>query len=232
MTKSDRANAKKLKFDGVRFPVRFKNFDKIEEQNSLHINVFGYEGKQAYPIRLSKMTRSKGVNLHYVLMRNFNRFMYNITNHKEEKHFCMHCLQHFSTNEILEKHKEDRMVINGRQAVRMPSEKGKWMRFLDFKKRLGVPFVVYADFESIVKRVDNPKGVKTQQYQKHRACGYALKVGCCYSSEFSKPVEVYRGEDATRRFIERVLELKKEIMRTRKEHFNKPITMSRGMRRD
>ena len=67
---------------------------------------------------------TEGEKCHYVLMRDFNRFMYNITNHKEKRHFCMHCLQYFTTNEILEKHKEDCMVINGKQQLECLVRKG------------------------------------------------------------------------------------------------------------
>ena len=34
---------------------------------------------------------------HYVLIKEFNKFMYNQTKHKERKHFCMYCLQCFSS---------------------------------------------------------------------------------------------------------------------------------------
>ena len=55
---------------------------------------------------------------------------------------------------------------------------------------------------------------------------------CCYDDEFSKPVEVYRGRDAAHKFLERILEIKKEI---RGKHFCKPLVMSekdeRGFKR-
>ena len=42
------------------------------------------------------------------------------------------------------------MVNNGAQAVRMPGDETKWMKFENYHKQLEVPFVMYADFESIV----------------------------------------------------------------------------------
>ena len=103
----------------------------------------------------------------------------------------------------------------------MPSEEEKWVEFRNHHKQLPVPFVVYADFESIVERVDNllrpqlasskgePRGARTQQYQRHKGCGYGLKVVCRYDDRFSRSVETYRGENAIHRFLERLLEIER-----------------------
>ena len=34
---------------------------------------------------------------HYVFIKDFNRLMYSKTKHKDKKHFCMACLQSFTT---------------------------------------------------------------------------------------------------------------------------------------
>ena len=50
--------------------------------------------------------------------------MYNQTKHKERKYFCMYCLQCFSSEDILTKHKGVCIIIIGEQAIKMP-EKGE-----------------------------------------------------------------------------------------------------------
>lgn len=45
--------AQELNFQGVEFPVSVKDYYKIEVESSININVFGYEGKQFYPIFVS-----------------------------------------------------------------------------------------------------------------------------------------------------------------------------------
>ncbi|KAL9970109.1 hypothetical protein ACROYT_G022435 [Oculina patagonica] len=52
--KSDKAYVEKLNYDGINFPVNIKQFNKIEKQNEININVFGYEDKKPYPIFISK----------------------------------------------------------------------------------------------------------------------------------------------------------------------------------
>ena len=59
---------------------------------------------------------------HYTLIKDFDRFMYNQTKHKQRKHFCMYCLQCFSSEDVLNKHKTECIVINGEQAIKMPGK--------------------------------------------------------------------------------------------------------------
>ena len=53
ITTADREYAQRLDYTGVTFPVTIKDMDKVENQNSINVNVFGYD-KGAYPIRISK----------------------------------------------------------------------------------------------------------------------------------------------------------------------------------
>ena len=54
------------------------------------------------------------------------RFMYNYTKHKD-KHFCMYCLQCFTSAGTLGKHNKNCITVNGKQAVNMP--KGEKVQF-------------------------------------------------------------------------------------------------------
>ena len=42
-----------LNYQHTEFPVAVKHYNKIEKQNNININVFGYENKQFYPIYVS-----------------------------------------------------------------------------------------------------------------------------------------------------------------------------------
>ena len=43
-----------MDYTGIEFPVNQKQYNRIEKQNNIDINVFGYENKQPYPIYISK----------------------------------------------------------------------------------------------------------------------------------------------------------------------------------
>ena len=64
----------------------------------------------------------------------------------KKKYYCK-C---FSSEKILIEHKENCLVINGKQSVKLKSGS---ISFKNYFKQLLVPFKIYADFECILKRV-------------------------------------------------------------------------------
>ena len=237
--KTDKQYIEKLDYSGIEFPVTVKQINKIEKQNNICINLFGYEEKQKFPIFISKekftdhmelLLITEGENKHYVLIKDFNKFMFNQTKHEHRKHFCMHCLQCFSREDVLTEHKNNCISINGEQAIKMP-EKGDKVYFKNHHKQLSVPFVIYADFEAITEKVDScqPNNDKsyTEAYQNHKDCGYGYKVVCCYDDKYSKPVQIYRGENAVYKFMENMLEEVNWCKSKMKKHFNKPLKMTK-----
>ena len=237
--KVDKQYIEKLNYSGIEFPVCVKHYNKIEKQNSININVFRYENKQPYPIYISKeknedhmelLLITENENNHYVLIKDFNKFMYNQTKHEHRKHFCMHCLQCFSSDRVLINHKDICIQVNGTQAIKMPTKDNNILKFNNFHKQQPVPFVIYADFEAITEKIHGcqQEGKKsyTEAYQKHTDCGYGYKVVCCYDDKYTKPIQLYRGENAVYKFMENILEEVKWCKKVMKKHFNKPLKMS------
>ena len=237
--KVDKQYIEKLNYSGIEFPVCIKHYNKIEKQNSININVFGYENKQPYPIYISKeknedhmelLLITENENNHYVLIKDFNKFMYIQTKHEHRKHFCMHCLQCFSSDRVLINHKDICIQVNGTQAIKMPTKDNNILKFNNFHKQQPVPFVIYADFEAITEKIHGcqQEGKKsyTEAYQKHTDCGYGYKVVCCYDDKYTKPIQLYRGENAVYKFMENILEEVKWCKKVMKKHFNKPLKMS------
>ena len=245
ITKADRETVKRLDYTGVTFPVTVKDMKRIEKQNQINVNVFGWQpgkgtgGKgMAYPIRISETNFTDHLELlwieegdksHYVLIKNFDQFMTSFTKHHGRKYFCLHCLHCCSSARVLEMHREDCLAINGTQAIRMP-EAGSKIYFKNHQKMLPVPFAIYADFEAITEKIDNclpPDGQSyTSTYQSHKACGYGYKLVCRYDKRYSKPVEIYRGEDCIEKFIMKMLSEVKDCQRIVSEQFQKPLVMT------
>ena len=249
ITKADRESVKRLDYTGVTFPVTIKDIDKIEKQNKINICVFGYDG-EAYPIRISEANfpdhiellwiqeegaGKEGEKSHYVLIKDFNRFMSTYTKYDGRKYFCLRCLHCCSSARVLENHKQDCLAINGTQAIKMP-EAGSKIYFKNHKKMLPAPFAIYADFEAITEKIDGcqPSDGKsyTSTYQSHKACGYGYKLVCRYDNKYSKPVEIYRGEDAIDKFIVQMMNEVKDCRRIVREQFQKPLVMTDENERD
>ena len=142
----------------------------------------------------------------------------------------MHCLQCFSSERVLNNHKDNCIQLNGTQAVKMPDKDNNILKFNNFHKQQAVPFVIYADFEAITEKISGckPNNDKsyTEAYQKHTDCGYGYKVVCCYDDKYTKPVQIYRGEKAVYKFMEKMLEEVKYCKKVMKTFFNKPLKMT------
>ena len=244
--KEDKKMINELNYEGIEFPVSQKHHNKVEKRNSIRINVFGYENGQPFPIHISKETFEDQMTLlliikdrkkHYVLIKVFNTFMYNQSKHKERKHFCMYCLNCFSSERILANHVNTCLTINGAQAINMHKQGENILKFNNFHKQLPVPFVIYADFEAITKKVqgceqseemkkDKDRRSYTEAYQTHEDCGYGYKVVCCYDDKYSKSTRIYRGENAVYKFMEKMLEEVEYCKAVIKKRFNKPLVMT------
>ena len=92
--------------------------------------MFCYENKLTYPVYLSDQKFESCMDLllisdecksHYVDIKDFDRFMFSKTKNKSQKYFCKSCLQCFSSEKFLIKHRTDCLVINGKQSVKLKS---------------------------------------------------------------------------------------------------------------
>ena len=128
----------------------------------------------------------------------------------------------FASKNVLTKHKQACLSINGAQSVRL--EKGT-IEFKNYFKQIPVPFKIYADFECNLKNVECYEGTYTKKYHEHVPCSYAYKV-VCIDDRFSKPIVVYRGENAAYEFIKAILKEYKYCKKVMKKHFNKNLIMS------
>ena len=180
-----------LDYDGVEFPVREKGFSKIDTKNSIYINVFCYENKLVFSIKVSDQTFKNSMDLlividenksHYVHIKAFDRFLFHKTKNENKKYFRKSCLQCFSRKNVLTEHKNVCLSINGTQSVRI--EKGT-IKFKNYFKQIPLPFKIYADFECNLESIEIYEGFYSKEYQDHIPCSFANKL-VCVDDKFSK----------------------------------------------
>ena len=114
---------------------------------------------------------------------------------KNKKYFCKCYLQCLSSENVLIEHKENCLVISGKQNVKLG--KGS-ISFKNYSKQLPAPFKIDADFECILrptssKKVSDKNGSDTEKYQNHTPWSFAYKV-VCVDNKFSKNFVIYRGK--------------------------------------
>ena len=124
----------------------------------------------------------------------------------ETVYCCKQCLHAYKTQELLDAH-----VTDCCHAQRTTFPDDPRCRFTNIQKQLPAHFVVYADFESILKPVDKDvdttEGVEvcgessSHVFQVHILCSFAYKVVSSVDPNFSRPLVMYRGENAAEKFV-------------------------------
>ena len=123
---------------------------------------------------------------------------------------------------MLAEYREVCLSINGAQSVRLEKET---IEFKNYFKQIPVPFKIYADFECNLRGVESYEGSYTKKYQDHVPCSFAYKV-VCIDDRFTKPIVVFRGENAAYEFIKAILKEFEYCKKVMKKHFNKNLIMS------
>ena len=205
----------------VQCPVSMDKIGKIEQLNNLRINVFGFE-KQVFPIYISAKNIPECINLllisngrqqHYCLIKNLDSLLYDLTKHKARCYYCCRCLRRFYEQRIFHDHLTY-CTEHSPQKIIMPSEKNKIMSFNHEHFQHPVPFVIYADFEALVRPIDTCQPEENSSFIQnialHDACGYAYII-IDENGKSIKPPSVYRGSDAVVHFLKAILEEKEML---------------------
>ena len=94
-------------------------------------------------------------------------------NHKED-FYCLNCFHSYSTKDELKNHKD---VCENHDFcyVEMPEKDSKILKYNNEEKSMKVPFIIYADLESLLEKMstchNNPTKSSTTKINKHTASG-------------------------------------------------------------
>ena len=158
--------------------------------------------------------------------------MYQKSKHKGRKSFWMHCLQNFTTEEILNKQKSHCFLINGTQKSSFES---RFTKFKHYDKQIPLPFKIYAYIQCFNKEINFKKGNNTTFYSKHIPYSVSAKLVCIDLS--SMQTNLVPTERNQLKYVLEVIglinfyngSLNKKIKCNNiiKNHFNKPIITRR-----
>ena len=202
------------------------DFGKIEKKNGICINVFCYKDRLVFPkyIPDGKFENSMdllfvtdGDKLHYVYIKDFDRFMFHKTKNKSKNWFCRSCLQYFSSKNVLTNHKKNCLCINGAQSVKLEK---RIIEFKNYCRQIHCPFKIYCDFECNLERVKIYEGFYSKKYHNHISCSFAYKV-VCIDDRFNKSIVFFMGENAAYEFMKAILKEYEHCEKVMKKQFNK-----------
>ena len=191
-----------LNMKGIRYPVNFRDIDRFESQNpEISITILGYnKDERVYPLKISRYTGCEhditlllikdGEKSHYCLVKNLSALLQSqINNHKGIRNICLNCFNGFNTPDSLNKHKE--YCYNNECVKIVMPPPGTYLRFKNFPHSEKAPFAIYADFESLIKPMDNcnpdPNKSYTKKHQKHEPISFSYYILCSINGVY-KPV--------------------------------------------
>ena len=214
--------ANELTFEDITFPVKIKDIHRFEIQNKISVNVLGFEKGNLYPVHVTKerfdrhvdlLLLSDGKKSHYCWIKSMSRLLGHQNSHGHCYHYCIYCLQGFTSHRVLEKHQTYCKDHNA-QRVELPKEEDKWLYYKDVRKQLKVPFIIYADFESFQIPIsgceNDPASSFTEKSTHHVPSSFAYKV-VGLNHELSKKPVVYRGPGVAEKFVDCMLQEMEEI---------------------
>ena len=136
-----------------------------------------------------------------------------ITSNRHGDFYCLNCFHSYTTHNKVKKHER---VCNNHDYCRvdMPKEHEK-IKHLPGEKSLKAPFIICADFESLLKKTqycqNNPKNSYSKRKAKHKPSGYAWCSICSFDDTKNKRY-FYRGKDCIEKFCKDLKELGTEII--------------------
>ena len=192
-----------------------------EDQLQMNINVFSFfddEGRARHPLVISRINYDRVANLlywkdHFAPITSIPRLLSDITKHGHEHQICIRCIGHFHTEESYERHKElctrnDFMSVL--HVLPSPGSKQAQLKFYNYKFCTMAPFVIYADFESILEPLG--RQVKQTTYsQQHKVCA-AAAVLCSTLGNCNQLTVMKVGENALAEFLDVLIEWEMAIV--------------------
>ena len=148
---------------GVGFPVSFRTIKRFESQNQISINVLAVEDRQIYICRkggdyeciANLMLITENNHKHYVAIKSLSRLLSSQnTKRKAKEYFWMSCLQGFKEESSRDEH-VGHCKSNESVRIEMP-HKNPIIQYSGGQFQFKVPFIIYADFESILEPIQGP----------------------------------------------------------------------------
>lgn len=204
----------------VKYPVSLSDISKFEKVNNISINVFGLNDvDEVFPLKVCDdeladhtdlLYITKDTNSHYCYIRDFEKLVgYQKSKLGRRLKICKRCFAHFDNQH--DKNAEDKFVDHKRLCLEHETARCEFPSYdsISFKnphRSKKVRFVIYADFETLLKPIDNckenPSTSWTNPYQKHVPYSYSYLLKD--SEDEYTELREYRGPDAAKHFFQSI----------------------------
>ena len=171
-------------WNDINFPAAKKDWNKFEVNNknvALNTKKIEIAYKSKYNLirdnQIILLMISNGKNWHYLVVKNLSRLLRGISSNHNSDYYCLNCFHSYRTENKLKVHKnicENHEYCN----IEMPSPNNNIIKYNQGEKSLELPFIIYADLECLLKKVDtcynNPDLSSTTKINQHIPSGYSI----------------------------------------------------------
>ena len=116
---------------------------------------------------------------HYIAVKKLSALLHGITSKHKGDFYCLNCLHSFRTKNKL---KSNEKICKNKDfcGIVMPLENDNILEFNKYMKSNKMPYIIYADIESLIKKIDgcenNSENSSTRTKCEHIPCGYQMST--------------------------------------------------------
>ena len=115
---------------------------------------------------------------HYLAVKILSTLLRRIISIHHGDFYRLNCLHSFKTENKLKSH--EKVCKRDFCEIVMPAEKDNILEFNQYMKLDKMPYIFYADIESLIKKVDrcadNPENSSTTKISENIPCGYSMST--------------------------------------------------------
>ena len=116
---------------------------------------------------------------HYLAVKKLSALLRGITAKHHGNFYCLYCFHSFATENKLQSHErvcENKDFCN----IIMPSDNTKVLEFNQYQKSDKTPFIIYADLECTIEKIDgcknNPENSSTTKGSQHIPSSFSMST--------------------------------------------------------
>ena len=166
-----------------------------------------------------RVAKSKVRRWHYLAVKKLSALLRGKTSKHHGDFYCLNCFHSFATENKRQSHKrvcENKDFCN----IINSSKNTKILHFNQYQKSDKATFIIYADFECIIEKIDgcknNPENSSTTKVREHIPSSFSMSTISSFKSIENKH-DMYRGKDCMKKFCEFLMEHAMKIINFKKK---------------
>jgi len=133
--------------------------------------------------------------------------------HNGAYYWCKRCLGHFEREQTFLRHQQHCTTNDVSTTIMTMPPEGMTLKFKSVTNQQDMPFVVFADFECIVERIDRQSSAHPHIYQQHRPISVGWKLVSLLDDFPQEPYMEVSGDHVVHQFLLHMQQLQERLMK-------------------